>query len=221
VSAITTVISDFGGVLTSPLMETFAAINEQEGLDAGALGTALRRIAERDGAHPLFELECGRMTETAFLQVLMDQLRADVGRDVTLHTFAERYFGHLQPNEPMIALLAELRDRGYRLGLLTNNVREWEPRWRAMLPVDELFEVVVDSAFVGMRKPERAIYRMTCERLGVAPEHCLFVDDVEPNCVAAEGIGMSAVWFRDTPKAIEDIRAALPGGPPPARVGEG
>jgi putative hydrolase of the HAD superfamily len=221
VSAITTVISDFGGVLTSPLMDTFAAINEQEGLDAGALGTALRRIAERDGAHPLFELECGRMTETAFLQVLMDQLRADVGRDVTLHTFAERYFGHLQPNEPMIALLAELRDRGYRLGLLTNNVREWEPRWRAMLPVDELFEVVVDSAFVGMRKPERAIYRMTCERLGVAPEHCLFVDDVEPNCVAAEGIGMSAVWFRDTPQAIEDIRAALPDGPPPARVGEG
>jgi putative hydrolase of the HAD superfamily len=221
VSAITTVISDFGGVLTSPLMDTFAAINEQEGLDAGALGTALRRIAERDGAHPLFELECGRMTESAFLQALMDQLRADLGRDVTLHTFAERYFGHLRPNEPMIALLAELRDRGYRLGLLTNNVREWEPRWRAMLPVDELFEVVVDSAFVGIRKPDRAIYRMTCERLGVAPEQCLFVDDVEPNCVAAEDIGMSAVWFRATPQAIEDIRAALPGGLPRSRDGEG
>jgi putative hydrolase of the HAD superfamily len=214
VSAITTVISDFGGVLTSPLVDTFAMLNEEERLDPGALGAALARIAERDGTHPLFELECGRMTEREFLARLMAQLRDDLGRDVTLHTFAERYFGHLQPNAPMIALLTELRDRGYQLALLTNNVREWEPRWRAMLPVDDLFELVVDSAFVGMRKPEPEIYRLTCERLGVAPERCLFVDDIERNCVAAREVGMSAVWFRDTPQAIAEVRAALNGAPP-------
>ncbi|MEA2271239.1 MAG: putative hydrolase of the superfamily, partial [Solirubrobacteraceae bacterium] len=167
-SAVTTVISDFGGVLTSPLIETFAALNEEDGLDAGALGTALTRIAERDRAHPLFELECGRMTEHAFLQRLMNQLREDVGRDIRLHTFAERYFAHLKPNEPMLDLLGELRERGYRLALLTNNVREWESQWRAMAPIDEIFELVVDSAFVGMRKPDPAIYRLTCERLDVA-----------------------------------------------------
>jgi putative hydrolase of the HAD superfamily len=93
--------------------------------------------------------------------------------------------------------------------MLTNNVREWEPRWRAMLPVDELFEVVVDSAFVGLRKPDPAIYRLTCERLGVAPERCLFVDDIEANCTAAAGLGMAAVWFRDTGQAIAEMRAAL------------
>src|SRR4029077_17406064 len=103
------------------------------------------------------------------------QLREDLGRDVAMHTFTERYWGSLRPNEPLIALMRELRDRGYRMALLTNNVREWEPRWRAMLPVDEIFEVVVDSAFVGMRKPEPGIYELTLERLGgVDAEVALF-----------------------------------------------
>ena len=210
-SRVEAVISDFGGVLTTPLLHTFAAIQEEHGLDAGDLGRALRRAAERDGAHPLYELECGRMTEDDFMDRLRAQLREDLGREVGLDSFAERYFAGLERNEPMIALLTELRDRGLRLALLTNNVREWEPRWRAMLPVDELFDVVVDSAFVGLRKPDPAIYRLTCDRLGVAPERCAFVDDVEVNCTAAAELGMAAVWFRDTPQAIADLRAALRG----------
>jgi putative hydrolase of the HAD superfamily len=209
VSAIEAVVSDFGGVLTTPLFETFAALNEEDGLDAGAMGGALRRIAERDGAHPLHELECGRMTEHDFLAAIAAQLREDLGRDVEMQTFAERYFAHLRPNAEMVAFLRELRDRGYRLAMLTNNVREWEPRWRAMLPVDELFEVVVDSAFVGLRKPDPAIYRLTCERLGVAPEGCLFVDDVAVNCAAAGDLGMTAVLFRSSRQAIAEMREAL------------
>jgi len=209
VSGIEAVVSDFGGVLTTPLMRAFAALQDENDLEPGALGAALRRIAERDGRHPLYELECGRMTEHDFLAGLSAQLRADLGRDVELHSFAERYFTHLEPNHAMIAFLGELRDRGYRLGLLTNNVREWEPRWRPMLPIDELFEVVVDSAFVGMRKPDPGIYRLTCERLGVAAERCVFVDDVEVNCEAARGLGMHAVRYRDSAQAIAEVRAAL------------
>jgi putative hydrolase of the HAD superfamily len=208
-SGVEAVISDFGGVLTTPLLQSFAAIQEEDGLDAGALSGALRRVAERDGAHPLYELECGRMTERDFLDRLRAQLREDLGHDVALRSFADRYFAGIEANEPMIAFLADLRDRGYPLAMLTNNVREWEPRWRAMLPVDELFEVVVDSAFVGLRKPDPAIYRLTCERLGVAPDRCVFVDDIEVNCTTAAELGMAAVWFRDTPQAIAEIRAAL------------
>ena len=62
--------------------------------------------------------------------------------------------------------MRELRERGYRMAILTNNVREWEELWRAKLPVDEIFELVVDSAWVGMRKPEPEIYQLTIERLG-------------------------------------------------------
>jgi putative hydrolase of the HAD superfamily len=210
VSRFEAVISDFGGVLTTPLLHTFAAIQEEDALDAGDLGGALRRIAESDGAHPLYELECGRMTERDFMDRLRAQLREDLGRDVELHAFAERYFAGLRPNEPMLELLAELRDGGYRLALLTNNVREWEARWRAMLPVDELFEVVVDSAFVGLRKPDPAIYSLTLERLGgVAAERCVFVDDLEVNCDAARELGMTAVRFESADQAIPEIRAAF------------
>jgi putative hydrolase of the HAD superfamily len=209
VSAIEAVVSDFGGVLTTPLMETFAALQEQDGLDQGALGRALREIAERNGAHPLYELECGQMTEHDFLSSLSVQLTADLGRDVEMLSFAERYFAHLEPNGAMIGFLRELRDRGYRLAMLTNNVREWEARWRAMLPVDDLFELVIDSAFVGLRKPDPAIYRLTCDRLGVAPDECLFVDDVEVNCSAAADLGMAAVLFRSSDQAIAEMREAL------------
>ena len=76
------------------------------------------------------------------------------------------------------------------MAMLTNNVREWEPLWRSMLPVDEIFELVVDSGFVGCRKPEPRIYELTLERLGVPAEACLFVDDVEVNCEGARKAGM-------------------------------
>jgi putative hydrolase of the HAD superfamily len=209
VTAIEAVVSDFGGVLTTPLMHTFAALQDEDGIEQGAMRDALRRIAERDGAHPVHELECGHMTERDFLAALAAQLRADLGRDVEMHSFADRYFAHLRPNDAMVAFLRELKGGGYRLAMLTNNVREWEPRWRAMLPVDELFEVVVDSGFVGMRKPNPAIYRLTCERLGVAPETCVFVDDVEVNCTAAAELGMAAVRFRSSEQAIPEIRELL------------
>jgi putative hydrolase of the HAD superfamily len=97
------------------------------------------------------------------------------------------------------------------MALLTNNVREWEPLWRSMLPVDEIFELVVDSAFVGMRKPDPPIYELTVERLGdgIGPLDCLFVDDVLVNVETARALGMTAVHFRDNEQAIAEIATAL------------
>ena len=87
---------------------------------------------------------------------------------MSLHGFGARLMEALQPNEALFEHYRALqRERGLRFALCTNNVREWEPLWRAMLPIDEVFEVVVDSAFVGMRKPEPAIYALTLERLGL------------------------------------------------------
>ena len=95
------------------------------------------------------------------------------------------------------------------MAMLTNNVREWEAMWRAKLPVDEIFETVVDSAFVGCRKPEPRIYEITLERLGLPAEACLFIDDILVNIEAARALGFSAVHFRDNEQAIAEIRAAL------------
>ena len=203
------IISDFGGVLTSPLAGAFAAFEAHSGVPLAELGRAMAAEGLRRGANPLFELETGRITEADFLAGIGAQLRRQLGRDVSLDGFGERYFADLQPNARLIAYYRELRERGYRLGLCTNNVREWEARWRAMLPVDELFDTVVDSAFVGVRKPEPRIYELTLERLGIAAESAVFVDDIEINCDAARGLGIAAVWFRSTEQAIDEIEAAL------------
>ena len=204
------VISDFGGVLTTPLIGSFAALQDDTGIPVEALGRAMASIAEREGEHPLFELERGRITEDRFLSELADELTPELGHRPMLHHFAEIYFDALEPNEPMIELMRDLRRRGYRMALLTNNIREWEPHWRSMLPVDEIFEIVIDSAFVGIRKPEREIYELTLERLGgVDPPGVLFVDDVEINCDAARELGLAAVRFRDNEQAIAEIEAAL------------
>jgi epoxide hydrolase-like predicted phosphatase len=207
---ITTVISDFGGVLTTPLVQSFAAVQDETGIPFEELGKAMAEIERADGKHPLYELEKGQLTEEDFLAKLADTLEPALGHRPELHRFREIYFDALHPNQPMIDLMREAKEGGHRMALLTNNVREWEPLWRSMLPVDEIFELVVDSGFVGCRKPDREIYDLTLERLdNVDPQECLFIDDTDVNCPAAEELGMSAVHYRHNDQAIPEIRAKL------------
>jgi len=202
------VISDFGGVLTTPLSAGFLAYQDEAGVSLEELGRAMQRASDAYGEHPLFALERGEIPEAEFARRLGEQL--DDSFD--LARLRELYFELIEPNTPMIAYMRELRGRGLRMALLTNNVREWEPLWRSKLPeLDEIFEVVVDSAFVGMRKPESRIYELTLERLGdgLRAEECLFLDDLEVNCDAARGLGMTAVRFDDAEQAIAELESAL------------
>jgi putative hydrolase of the HAD superfamily len=207
---ITTVISDFGGVLTTPLIQSFAAVQDRTGVPFEELGEAMARIERDEGKHPLYELEKGNVSEETFLGKLGDYLEPALGHRPELHRFREIYFEALHPNDPMIELMREVKGEGRRMAMLTNNVREWEPLWRSMLPVDEIFEVVVDSGFVGMRKPEPEIYELTLERLGGVPAaECLFIDDADVNVEAARELGMAGVHYRHNDQAIAEIRAAL------------
>ncbi len=203
------IISDFGGVLTSPMIDGFRAFEQASGVSLQQLGAALAALEADRGAHPLFELETGRISEPDFLHTLGVRLSEELGRPVELGGFGERYFEHLHPNAEMIEYMRALRARGHKMAICTNNVREWEPLWRAMLPVAEIFQVVVDSAFVGVRKPDAQIYQLTLERLEVPAAAAVLVDDIELNCVAARELGLRAVWFRSTEQAIRDIEQAL------------
>jgi putative hydrolase of the HAD superfamily len=203
------VISDFGGVLTNRLIEAFAAFQDETGISMEQLGRGMHRVSERDGEYPLFRLERGEVTERQFLDDLSWGLEHELGHRPTLHRFREIYFEALHANEPMLDLMRALRERGYRTAILTNNVREWEELWRSKLPVDEIFEVIVDSAWVGLRKPDPAIYRLTLDQLDLAPEASLFVDDNELNIEAARELGMQAVHFRSNEQAIPEIRDQL------------
>ena len=207
---ITTLISDFGGVLTTPLLPALARYSERSGVSGQEFGRAMALAAQANGEHPLFALERGELTEREFLGQLERALHELLGREVDLGEMGERLMAHLHPNEELFAYYRRLRDeRGLRLGILTNNVREWEASWRAKLPIDEVFEDVVDSAFVGMRKPEPEIYQLALARLGVSAEECAFVDDTEVNVDAARALGLHAVRFRDTAQAIAELDALL------------
>jgi len=202
-------ISDFGGVLTTPLQEGFLAYQEESGVSLEELGKAMGLATEEHGDHPLFVLERGEITESEF----RDRIEVHLDDDFDLARLRSLYFERLDPNRQMIDFIFHLRTRGVRAALLTNNVREWEPLWRAKLPeIDELFELVVDSAFVGLRKPDPAIYELTLERLGGAsPGQCVFVDDLDVNCETARSLGMAAVRFVDAGQAIPEIESALAG----------
>jgi putative hydrolase of the HAD superfamily len=202
------IVSDFGGVLTTPMIEGFLAYQDQTGVTVEELGRAMARAQERYGEQPLFQLERGEISEQEFGRRLGEALPG--GFD--LRHLREIYFERLQPNAEMIDYMRDLRLRGLRMALCTNNVREWEPLWRAKLPeLGQIFEVVVDSAFVGTRKPEQRIYELTLERLGDGLDFadCLLIDDIQVNCDAAAALGMTAVRFEATAQTIAAIEAQL------------
>ena len=175
-----------------------------------AYGKAMAHSLAHDGVHPLFALERGEISEAEFLARLERGLAEAAGLTVSLHGFAARLMDALRPNHELFDHYRELRrEHGLRFALCTNNVREWEPLWRPKLPIDELFEVVVDSAFVGTRKPEAEIYAITLERLGLPASACAFVDDLEVNVEAAREAGMHGIVFRDNARAIAELASLL------------
>jgi epoxide hydrolase-like predicted phosphatase len=98
--------------------------------------------------------------------------------------------------------------------LLTNNIREWRDGWRKRIPVDELFDVVVDSSEVGCRKPEPRIYTLVESQLGLPGQGLLFIDDLGVNLKAAKARGWQTVKYDDTPKVLAALQAVIDHHPP-------
>ncbi len=206
---IDTVVVDYGGVLTNPLIETFAAFAELAGLEVETLLGAYLEATERHGETPMAALEIGAITERQMVDRIVAELPPGVDSILDQQPFGELWFRGRTPNEEFVDFLRTLRADGYRLALLTNNCQEWEPRWRAQLPVDELFELVVDSHKEGVRKPDREIYQILLDRLGARPGQLLFVDDTEENCEAAVELGIRSVQFTETEETVREVLAAL------------
>ena len=116
----------------------------------------------------------------------------------------------------IVTATATLRTR-VPTALLTNNIREWRDEWRSLLDVTALFDVVVDSCEVGMRKPERAIYELTRAKLGVAHEAVFFLDDLGVNLKAARALGWQTLRYEDTARVLEVLDAIAATKPPRPR----
>jgi putative hydrolase of the HAD superfamily len=172
-------------------------------------GASSRGPTEAIPEHDWHLLETGRLTLDEFHDRLVARSEAALGRPLELGVYAQflRDLG-VGVHWMMVQRVRQLRAEGYRTAILTNNVREWGRYWKASIPLD-LFDVVVDSCEVGLRKPDPAIFRLTCERLEVAPEAAVFLDDLRRHVDAARSMGLHAILVRDPWDAIAELDAIL------------
>lgn len=202
-AVVDTVIFDLGGVLArngrpSDLVARFPDH------DPEAVAQLVMGPYGADTDHPWHRLERGEITFAEYRQASAAVL-AEAGVQPSSSSAAGFQF---EPNEPVVALVYELRAAGLRLGVLTNNVRELRPLWWGLLPFAELFDDVVDSHEVGMRKPDPAIYHLALERLGAAAGRTAFLDDIASNVATAERLGMRGVLVdHDPTPAVATVRA--------------
>ena len=104
---------------------------------------------------------------------------------------------NFQLNDEMVAFIHDLKSAGLPIGILTNNVKEFREMWWPLMDFDSVFDTIVDSHEVKMRKPNPAIYHLTMERIGATPGRTAFLDDVRANVDAANAIGMHGVWVEE------------------------
>lgn len=203
----TTLVMDYGGVLTNPLAETLMSFCAATSISADDLLNALGAVAHDLGDDPMALLETASITEAAFVEAVAAHLPGGAAA-LEGKPFGEWWFLGRSIDERPLGLVREARASGLRTALLTNNVVEWRPRWRAQLDVSSLFEVVVDSSEERIRKPDPGIYSILLERLGERAGSVLLVDDTEANCVAAREAGMRAILYAG-PETLPEVRAAI------------
>jgi putative hydrolase of the HAD superfamily len=198
------VITDWGGVLTPPLNDAIAHWLAADGIDEPRYKDVMRawvRQAYDPAAgtvNPIHGLEDGTLEPAEFERLLAAELYAVDGGPVACEGLLQRMFAAFHPVEPMYAALRAARAAGARVALLSNSWGNDYPRelW------NELFETVVISCEVGMRKPDERIFWHAVELLGLAPAECAFVDDIEHNVRAAESVGMVGVHHTDVNTTI-------------------
>jgi epoxide hydrolase-like predicted phosphatase len=207
--AVRAVIFDFGGVFVDSPFTAVQTAAAEMGVDPDVMIDTVFGSYDQDTDHAWHRLERG--------EISLEQARADI--------IAASLEGGLPELDPVRLLMAlggggirsemvefcrSLRSRGIATGLLTNNAIEFAAFWRPLLPLDELFDDVVDSSEVGMRKPDERIYQLSLERLGAVAEQTAFIDDAPGNVEGALRAGLQAVLIgprpEDEPAALQALR---------------
>ena len=209
-TAIRAVLFDFGGVILSSPIDGFRAYERSANLPAGFL----QRLNTRDPDTNAWAcMERGELDLATFHARLEAEARAE-GHAIDARAVLSQLSGQLRPE--MVAVVRTLRTR-YRVACLTNNMPLGHGAAMASKPeraaeiaeVMALFAHVVESCKIGARKPEPRFYTHACELVGVAPEHCVFLDDLGINLKPARAMGMTTIKVGDPAQAIADLEAVL------------
>ena len=203
------VLFDLHGVVTSSPWEALASVGTTTGAHTQdeVLAVMLGDYAT-DGAHPWHRLERGEIGFGEYLPEVM-ALAADAG--VTLDFMQLRGMNErIVVHDAVLECVRRLRHEGLKTALVTNNVKEASGGWRALFPVDDLFDVVVDSSAVGVRKPDPRIFLLALEQLGgVEPADAVFLDDAPGNVDGARQAGLHAILVEDVDTALAELDALL------------
>jgi putative hydrolase of the HAD superfamily len=185
---------DWGGVLTSNLFASFSDFCQAEGLEPDTIRRRFRE--DRACRQLLIDLETGRMSEEEFEPQFAGLLGVD------RLALIDRLFAGSQPDEEMLAAVARVRGAGVKTGLISNS---WGTRRYDRRLLKELFDGVVISGEVGIRKPAPEIYAMGAERIGVPPADCVFVDDLPFNLEPARELGMATIHHTEAAHTIAEL----------------
>jgi epoxide hydrolase-like predicted phosphatase len=210
-------IVDYGGVLTSALQDTMAAWAESDSIDITQFGDAMKGWFETHYAgsgaaegeddapppNPVHLLERGEIAAPDFERTLAARMRTRDGRPVEAAGLLGRMFAGFRLEPVMVDVLRHARAAGIKTALLSNSWGNDYPRddW------DELFDAVVISGEVGMRKPEPEIFLKAAEAIGLPPERCVMVDDLRPNVRGAAAVGMVGVHHTDADETVAELEA--------------
>jgi putative hydrolase of the HAD superfamily len=195
------VMFDFGGVFTESPFAAARTFATSIGVDPAVMLDTVFGPYDRDSDHPWHRLERGEMgLFDAREQIL--ELGKERGFDADLFRVLSALGSSSGPRADFLSRARALRERGIASAIVTNNVKEFREAWRALIPVDELFDLVVDSCEVGYRKPDPRIFQKALELLGgVPPQNALFLDDYEGNVRAARELGVHGIHVEPDPAA--------------------
>jgi putative hydrolase of the HAD superfamily len=205
------VIFDFGGVVTSSPFEAFNRLEAERGLPRDFVRSINSRNPDSN-AWALFER--AEIDTARFDQLFAAEAR-ELGYELQGSAVLAVLAGAVRP--AVVAAIDRLKVEGYRLGCITNNVPTGHGAGMARSAdrADEIeqafarFEHVIESSKAGVRKPDPRIYLMMCERLGVEPASCIYLDDLGINCKPAAQLGMHAIKVTGGEQALAELGAAL------------
>lgn len=190
---------DWGGVMTGNLFTSFADFCREEGLEPQALALAFR--GDESAREMLFAFEEGRVPEQEF--------EAHIGRLLGLDSpkgLIDRTFAGVKLEDSMVAAVAAARRAGVKTGLISNS---WGTSRYPRPLLEELFEGIVISGEVGMRKPNPRIYELGAQQIGLPPERCVFVDDLPFNLPPAQELGMATIHHTSPQETIPQLEELL------------
>ena len=211
----TTVIFDFGGVITASPFEAFNRLEEERGLPRDFV----RRVNSADPDDNAWaKFERAEIDAATFDTLFAEEARA-LGHDLEGEAVLAVIAGAVRP--AMVAAFDTLKDRGFTIACITNNVPGGKMgvlgagmtrSAEAAIEVADImarFAHVIESSKAGVRKPDPRIYEMMCEKLGVEPAECIYLDDLGINCKPASQLGMHAIKVTSGEQALADLSGVL------------